>query len=171
MWLIFSDWYIFLISKLSCWSQPPMGYLHEEYERQWRKRNLRWFPHFLFDTRYHWVRGSLSACLSLTFTEERKRCKHWDRAGDRPGIDRVENSRGLWVPWAVSLWHKRAGVAIYDFNQSEPSISKVLDQWECSTLGQEGGADAVRELFLLQDWVRMSVWPPANLARDTNINI
>ena len=31
-------------------------------------------------------------------------------------------SRGLWVTWAGSLWHKRAGVVTNDLNQSEHSI-------------------------------------------------
>ena len=44
-------------------------------------------------------------------------------------------NRGLWVPWSVSLWQKRASVAFS--NQSERSIWINLDQWEVSTLPKE----------------------------------
>ena len=39
--------------------------------------------------------------------------------------------RGLWVPWAGSLWHKRAGVAT---PWSQPIRAQYLDQWEWTSL-------------------------------------
>ena len=57
--------------------------------------------------------------------------------------------RGLWVPWAGSLWHKRAGVAT---QRSRPIRAQYLDgsqpmQWECSTLK-----------FLLKNFSPANIW-------------
>ena len=61
-------------------------------------------------------------------------------------------SRGLWVPWTGSLWHKRAGVA---------SLWKYLDQWKPGSISTTGWSRAKRTAWWSAGTASSyRAWPP-----------